>query len=55
MPEQTRPTVEIQVEKIPGVAMPAMATPGSAGYDLCASRHTVIAPTNSQWSRPGCA
>ncbi len=24
--------------------MPAMATPGSAGYDLCASRHVVIAP-----------
>ena len=44
MPEQTRPTVEIQVEQAPGVAMPAMATSGSAGYDLCASRHMVIQP-----------
>jgi len=35
-------TVKIQLENIPGVTMPGMATPGSAGYDICASAHVCI-------------
>ncbi|HNX76461.1 MAG TPA: dUTP diphosphatase [Candidatus Rifleibacterium sp.] len=45
MSEQlSKPSVELQLENCPGVAIPNMATPGSAGYDLCSSRHAVIAP-----------
>jgi len=45
MPDlSNKPVVEIQIENSPGVAMPVMATSGSAGYDLCASRHAVLAP-----------
>ncbi|MDD3146642.1 MAG: dUTP diphosphatase [Candidatus Riflebacteria bacterium] len=42
MPEQ--PVVQIQIDNQPGAAMPVMATPGSAGYDLCACAHAVLAP-----------
>ncbi len=45
MPEQlNKPVVQIQIDNSPGVAMPTMATSGSAGYDLCAGKHLVIAP-----------
>lgn len=45
MPEPlNKPVVQIQIDNRPGAAVPAMATSGSAGYDLCASGHVVIAP-----------
>lgn len=45
MPEkQSKPIVGIQIENLPGASLPAMATHGSAGYDLCASKHLAIKP-----------
>lgn len=41
-PEMAAAVVKIQLKNITGVTMPTMATPGSAGYDLCASQHTII-------------
>ncbi|MBU1108832.1 MAG: dUTP diphosphatase [Candidatus Riflebacteria bacterium] len=36
------PLVYIQLEDQPGVSIPAQATSGSAGYDLCASQQVLI-------------
>lgn len=45
MPEkQQKPLVEIQLDPSLGVAVPQMATPGSAGYDLCANQLVTIKP-----------
>ncbi|NLV93897.1 MAG: dUTP diphosphatase [Candidatus Riflebacteria bacterium] len=43
MPE-TAYTVSILLENQPGVFLPVKGTPGSSGYDICASEHLVIGP-----------
>jgi len=43
-PEMETVGIKIQLDNVPGVTMPTMATPGSAGYDLCASQHLSIPP-----------
>lgn len=40
----TRPLVGIKLADLPGVALPQMATPGSAGYDICSNQHATILP-----------
>ncbi len=40
----TRPMVRIKLADLPGVALPQMATPGSAGYDVCSNQQVTILP-----------